>query len=147
MSKFEIDINLVKKILLHRYPFLLIDGVIHVEYQKCAVGIKNVTANEPWVQGHFPDEPVFPGVMIIEAMAQVGGFVFFNKVEKNTDDPIKAYLCAVNNAKLIKKVIPGDSLKIIARYKAGFEKMAQVSCTVSAGGDTVATGVISYAFE
>ena len=77
-----LDINEIKKILPHRYPFLLVDKIVEFEEDKRIVGIKNVTANEPFFAGHFPDYPVMPGVLIIEALAQVGAVAILNKPTK-----------------------------------------------------------------
>lgn len=74
-----LDINEIKKIIPHRYPFLLVDQIVELEEEKRAVGIKNVTINEPFFQGHFPDYPVMPGVLIVEALAQVGGVAMLKK--------------------------------------------------------------------
>ncbi|ENK1244866.1 3-hydroxyacyl-ACP dehydratase FabZ [Clostridium sporogenes] len=108
MEKF-LDINEIKKIIPHRYPFLLVDKITELEEGKMAVGYKNVTANEYFFNGHFPEEPVMPGVLIIEALAQVGAVAILSK------DGFKgkiAYFGGINKAKFRKKVIPGDVLKL-----------------------------------
>jgi len=108
-DKAEIDIEEIMDILPHRYPFLLIDRVIYLEKGKKAVGIKNVSFNENFFQGHFPDKPIMPGVLILEAMAQVGGVL----VLTFSDQKIKyAYFMSINNAKFRKTVVPGDQLFI-----------------------------------
>ena len=106
-----LDINEIKKILPHRFPFLMIDKVLHRD-SKCVVGVKNVTANEPFFEGHFPQEPVMPGVLQVEAMAQVGGILVLNTVP----DPehYATYFMKINNVKFKKKVVPGDTLIIKA---------------------------------
>jgi len=102
-----LDINGIKKLLPHRWPFLLIDKIISISKDK-VVGVKNVTANETFFQGHFPEEPVMPGVLIIEAMAQTGGILAL----KNVEDPEKwsTYFMKIEEAKFRGKVIPGDTL-------------------------------------
>ncbi len=103
-----LDINAIKKILPHRYPFLLVDKVVYLEHGKRIVGVKNVTVNEPFFQGHFPQKPVMPGVLIIEAMAQTGGLLmhsFFDSYEGKL-----AYFTSIDRAKFRKPVIPGDQL-------------------------------------
>lgn len=102
-----LDTNGVKKILPHRWPFLLIDKVIEISKDK-VVGVKNVTVNETFFQGHFPDEPVMPGVLIIEAMAQTGGILAL----WNVDEPEKwsTYFMKIDNVKFRSKVVPGDTL-------------------------------------
>ncbi|MBZ0203274.1 MAG: bifunctional UDP-3-O-[3-hydroxymyristoyl] N-acetylglucosamine deacetylase/3-hydroxyacyl-ACP dehydratase [Ignavibacteria bacterium] len=103
-----LDINAIKKMLPHRYPFLLVDKVVDLEHGKRIVGVKNVTVNEPFFQGHFPQKPVMPGVLIIEAMAQTGGLLllsFFDSYEGKM-----AYFTSIDKAKFRKQVIPGDQL-------------------------------------
>ncbi|HEX2901563.1 MAG TPA: bifunctional UDP-3-O-[3-hydroxymyristoyl] N-acetylglucosamine deacetylase/3-hydroxyacyl-ACP dehydratase, partial [Bacteroidia bacterium] len=101
------DVNAIQKILPHRYPFLLVDKITEFSENEI-VGVKNVTVNEPFFQGHFPGNPVMPGVLQLEAMAQVGGILLLNKVE-NTEK-VWVYFLAINNARFKKMVIPGDVL-------------------------------------
>ena len=102
------DINAIKKILPHRYPFLLVDAIIELEPGKRAVGIKNVTTNEPFFEGHFPQKPVMPGVLIVEAMAQVGGILLLN--EKDDVENKLVYFMGIDNVRFRKIVQPGDQL-------------------------------------
>jgi len=104
-----IDINDVKRKLPHRYPFLMVDKVIHLD-EKSVVGIKNVTSNEPFFTGHFPEEPVMPGVLQIEAAAQVGGILVLGTVP----DPenYSTYFLKIDKVKFKRKVVPGDTLII-----------------------------------
>lgn len=104
------DTNTIKSILPHRFPFLLVDKVMHVDETFCC-GIKNVTANEPFFQGHFPEEPVMPGVLLLEAMAQCSAFVFLGKEEKSN---ISTYFIKIDNVRFKKKVVPGDTLQLEA---------------------------------
>ena len=101
------DINQIKEILPHRYPFLLIDRVISIDGNKI-VAIKNVTANENYFQGHFPIEPVMPGVLIIEALAQTGAVAILSKDEFKGKI---AYFAGIDKAKFRRKVVPGDTLR------------------------------------
>ena len=105
-----IDINEILKILPHRYPFLLVDKVVEFEAGKKAKGIKNVTINEPFFQVHFPNHPIMPGVLIIEAMAQVGGILAF----KSANVANKAvYFMGIDKARFRKPVLPGDKLELV----------------------------------
>lgn len=102
------DSEAIKKILPHRYPFLLVDRVIELT-DKRAVGIKNVTINEPFFQGHFPQKAVMPGVLIVEALAQLGGVWTLSKVGNIGK---LAYLVAIDKARFRKPVLPGDQLRL-----------------------------------
>lgn len=102
------DINAIEKILPHRYPFLLVDKIIHLDMDKKVIGVKSVTVNEPFFPGHFPGQPVMPGVLIIESMAQTGGILLLN-VFPNPEEKL-VYFMQINNAKFRKPVVPGDQL-------------------------------------
>jgi UDP-3-O-[3-hydroxymyristoyl] N-acetylglucosamine deacetylase/3-hydroxyacyl-[acyl-carrier-protein] dehydratase len=102
------DINAIKKILPHRYPFLLVDSIIDFDPGKKAVGIKNVTTNEPFFQGHFPQKPVMPGVLIVEAMAQVGGILLLN--DQDDVENKLVFFMSIDGVKFRKIVQPGDQL-------------------------------------
>jgi len=104
-----IDINEIKKRIPHRYPFLLVDKIIEMEKGKRVVGIKNVSTNEPFFQGHFPKFPVMPGVLIIEGMAQTACVFASIEMEKNSDSI--AYFMGIDKAKFRKPVVPGDQLR------------------------------------
>ena len=107
--KSVMDIAAIRAILPHRYPFLLVDRISELEAGRRIVGVKNVTANEPFFQGHFPDRPIMPGVLIIEAMAQVGGVLALKSVPP-TGRPV-VYLTGVDKARFRKPVVPGDQLR------------------------------------
>ncbi len=119
------DINAIHRILPHRYPFLLVDKIVHLELDKKVVGIKNVTINEPFFQGHFPGQPVMPGVLILEAMAQTGGILLLNSF---LDPSTKLVLfMGINNAKFRKQVLPGDQLVIETELVSKKSKYVQMS--------------------
>lgn len=103
------DIDQIMKILPHRYPFLLVDRILELELGKRAVGIKNVTINEPFFQGHFPDKPIMPGVLIVEALAQVGGVCVLG-VEGNSEK--LAVFTGIDNCRFRRQVVPGDQLRL-----------------------------------
>jgi beta-hydroxyacyl-ACP dehydratase FabZ len=103
-----LDVNGIQRILPHRYPFLLVDAILELEPQKRIVGMKNVTFNEPFFQGHFPGRPVMPGVLIIEAMAQAGGVLLFRDVPDR--DKKLLYFVAIDDARFRRPVLPGEQL-------------------------------------
>lgn len=105
----SLGIKEIQEILPHRYPFLLLDRIEEIEEGKKAVGYKNVTMNEYFFQGHFPEEPVMPGVLIVEALAQVGAVALLSKEEYKGKI---AYFGGINKAKFRRKVVPGDVLKL-----------------------------------
>jgi UDP-3-O-[3-hydroxymyristoyl] N-acetylglucosamine deacetylase/3-hydroxyacyl-[acyl-carrier-protein] dehydratase len=102
------DINAIKRILPHRYPFLLIDKIVEFKMDEKIVGVKNVTVNEPFFEGHFPGQPVMPGVLILEAMAQTGGILLLNGTENPGDKLV--FFMGIDNAKFRRPVMPGDQL-------------------------------------
>lgn len=109
MSETLLDVVEIQKILPHRYPFLLVDRMLELDDQaNRAVGMKNVTMNEGFFQGHFPGHPVMPGVLILEAMAQVAGVLLLSKAEQKGK---LAYFTAIDNARFRRVVIPGDQLR------------------------------------
>lgn len=109
-----LDIGQIQKILIHRYPFLLVDKVINLEPGKKGTGIKNVTINEEFFRGHFPQEPIMPGVLIIEAMAQVAAVVVGSETMEKKVKPEErmGYLAGIKEIKFKKPVRPGDRLEI-----------------------------------
>lgn len=104
-----LDINQIKEIIPHRYPFLLVDKIIEIEEGQRAIGIKNVTANEEFFNGHFPEFPVMPGVLIVEALAQVGAVAMLKKEENKGR---LAFFTGIDNCRFKKQVIPGDQLRL-----------------------------------
>lgn len=109
--KFElVDINAILQTLPHRFPMLLIDRVINIRADYSGIGIKNVTFNEPAFQGHFPERPVYPGVMMIEAMAQTAGVIGIKSVE-GTEKPRAVYFLTIDKCKFRKPVLPGDTIE------------------------------------
>jgi beta-hydroxyacyl-ACP dehydratase FabZ len=130
-----LDIDAIREILPHRYPFLLVDRIEELEAAR-VVGIKNVTVNEPFFAGHFPDYPVMPGVLIIEAMAQVAGVLVLSGIP---DRKTKLVLLAgVDGAKFRKPVRPGDQLRMEMKILRSRASMAKVSGTATVNGTIVA---------
>ena len=104
------DIALIMKALPHRYPFMMVDRIVNIRGDEFAIGIKNVTINEPQFQGHFPGNPVFPGVLLIEGMAQTAGVVCV-LTQMGGETPQRFYFVTVDKAKFRKPVIPGDTVE------------------------------------
>ena len=104
----SLDILGLMRLLPHRYPFLLVDRIVEIDGDNSAIGIKNVTANEPHFQGHFPEQPVMPGVLIVEAMAQTAGAICIRSTGE--DKPSLVYFMTIDNAKFRKPVQPGDQV-------------------------------------
>ena len=126
----SIDINQILKLLPHRYPFLLVDRVLEISPRASIKALKNVTMNEPFFQGHFPDFPVMPGVLIIEALAQTAALLTFS--EAKAENAVY-YFAGIDGARFKKPVLPGDQLimtAILEREKAGIYKF-QVKATVN----------------
>ena len=107
----QIDINRIKELIPHRYPFLLIDGIQTLTPNVTATGIKNVSVNEPFFEGHFPDRPVMPGVLIIESMAQTAGCLVVVSLGKESEGKL-VYFMTIENARFRKPVVPGDRMVI-----------------------------------
>ena len=112
------DIQLIQRILPHRYPFLLVDKVVDIDGYSSAKGIKNVTMNEPHFQGHFPGTPIMPGVTIVEAMAQTSG-VMIGVAMDLADKDLLIYFMAIDKCKFRRKVIPGDVLEMNVKTERG----------------------------
>lgn len=107
-----LDINEIMSCLPHRYPFLLVDRVIDFQEGKEITAIKNVTINEPFFQGHFPGHPIMPGVLIVEAMAQVGGMLAFKSEPENAEGKV-VYFMGIDKARFRKPVVPGDQIRLV----------------------------------
>ena len=118
-----LDIEEIRRILPHRYPMLLVDRILELEPDRI-VGIKNVTVNEPFFAGHFPDFPVMPGVLVVEAMAQVAGVLVLRDIPDRANKLV--FLAGIDNAKFRRPVLPGDQLRIemkVVKKKASVAKM------------------------
>lgn len=132
------DVNAIMRIIPHRYPFLLVDKIIEFNPGKSIVGIKNVTINEQFFQGHFPDHPIMPGVLIVEGMAQAGGIILLRQME----DPSEwlAYFASIDNVKFRKPVLPGDTLRYEMKVVSLKRNLAKMRGEAYVGNDKVAEG-------
>ncbi len=136
------DIAKVMQLLPHRYPFLLIDKIIDIDRDQSGIGIKNVTINEPFFQGHFPKYPVMPGVLIIEALAQTAGAICVHNAG-TTDIPHIVYFMGIDNAKFRKPVLPGDTLHLHVQQLRNRGNVWRFKCDAKVLGKTVAEAEIS----
>lgn len=136
-----LDLREITKILPHRYPFLLIDKVIEMEGYRRAVGIKNVTFNEPYFQGHFPGEPIMPGVLQIEAMAQLAGVLLMRKADNQSKI---AVLLSLDGVKLRKSVVPGDQLRIEVKTIKLKSRTGEVHARATVEGATAAEATMKF---
>lgn len=137
----SLDILQIMALLPHRYPFLLVDRITDIDSDNSAIGIKNVTMNEPHFQGHFPSQPVMPGVLIIEAMAQTAGAICINATA--SDSPSLVYFMTIDNAKFRRPVVPGDRLEIHVRKLKQRANIWRFACEAKVDGAKVAEAEIS----
>lgn len=137
-----LEIEAIKEILPHRYPFLLVDRITELEPGKRAVGIKNVTANEPFFQGHFPERAIMPGVLLIEVMAQVGGIMILALPEHRGK---LAYIASVEGAKFRRPIVPGDTLTAEVELLRIIGTMGKVKCRLRVGEEAAVEAVIMFA--
>ncbi len=132
----------IQKILPHRYPFLLVDKIELLEKGTKAIGVKNVTINEPFFQGHFPENPIMPGVLIIEALAQVGAIAILS-MEDNKDK--LAVFTGIDKVRFRKQVVPGDVLKMEADLIAFKRNIGKAKVIAHVGTDIAASGELMFA--
>ncbi len=137
MMKSSYSIGDILKIMPHRYPFLLVDRILKLT-EESVIGIKNVTINEPFFGGHFPEEPVMPGVLIIEAMAQVGGFLLLNRIDDTRNK--LPYFMMIDKVKFRKPVRPGDQLRSEVTMKRFRKKLCVIEGKAFVGDELVAQG-------
>jgi 3-hydroxyacyl-[acyl-carrier-protein] dehydratase len=138
-----VDVTRIMAVLPHRYPFLLVDRVIELEPGKRIRAIKNVSINEPFFQGHFPGAPVMPGVLVVEAMAQVGGLLTeLPRAVSGAKQDKLFYLVKVDNCRFSRMVVPGDQLDIEVVLKRTIRNMAQYVCVAKVDGREAASAEI-----
>ena len=133
-----IDINAIRALIPHRYPFLLVDKVVALDAQaKTIIAHKNVSINEPFFQGHFPGQPIMPGVLIIEALAQAGGVLTQLVLDRDAQSKL-FYLVKVDNVRFLKQVVPGDVLELHVQIKRVIRNMAVYHGQAKVDGEVVA---------
>mgnify|MGYP001453519587 CR=1 FL=1 len=136
-----IDVLRIMEMIPHRYPMLLVDKIIETQGDEYAVGLKNVTINEPFFQGHFPSRPVMPGVLIIEAMAQVSGITVVNFLGKEAEGKLVFFL-SIDDAKFRKPVVPGDTVLIHATKVQNRRNIWKFKCEAKVNGQICAEATV-----
>ena len=138
----EVDASGIMDRIPHRYPFLLIDKVVDIQPGESAVGIKNVTVNEPFFQGHFPGHPIMPGVLIVEAMAQTAAIVVIEALDDTASDKL-VYFMSIDNARFRKPVLPGHTLKLEVTKEHGRGKVWRFKGVAKSEGVVMAEAVFT----
>ena len=141
-----IDIKEIMRLLPHRYPFLLVDRILAVEKAKTITGLKNVTINEPFFQGHFPSAPIMPGVLILEGMAQVGGILAFHSIPEMVGDKL-IYFAGIDKVRFRQPVVPGDQLIFEMEVLKQKGKIWKMSGKAKVNGNLVAEAELMAAFS
>lgn len=136
------DVNEIRKYLPHRYPFLLVDRVVELVPGESIVAYKNVTVNEPFFNGHFPDHPVMPGVLIVEAMAQAAGILGFKTMDKTPQDGSIYYFVGSDKLRFKRPVVPGDRLQLEAKIVSEKRGIWKFDVNATVDGDTVSSATI-----
>lgn len=139
-SMAEMDIGEIMKYLPHRYPMLLIDRVVEFQLGESLVAIKNVSYNEPYFQGHFPNRPVMPAVIILEAMAQATGILVLRSMDKLPSEKSIYYFVGIDGARFRRPVEPGDQLRIEVKLLRSSRGIWKLRSDATVNGDTVASG-------
>lgn len=129
----------------HRYPFILVDKIVEFEYLNFAKCIKNVSYNEPWVPGHYPDQPIYPGALLIESMAQASAPMLLKEGEIN--HTLTGYLVQIDKVKFIHPIFPGDQILFEAKMVSNVNNYYTIQCIASVDGRKMASAKISYLLE
>lgn len=138
-----LDINEIMEILPHRYPFLLVDRILECDDEKRIVGMKNLTFNEPFYQGHFPGQPVMPGVLQMEAMAQVSG-ILLNRLFGGEGKI--AYFAAIDNARFRRPVVPGDQLRMEIEIIRARPRLSKVHAKAFVGDELASSADLMFSY-
>ena len=137
-----LDVNKIMKVLPHRFPFLLVDRILKFEAEKEVTGIKNVTINEPFFQGHWPGNPVMPGVLILEALAQVSSLVIFG--EEGPPEGKQAFFMGITNAKFRMSVVPGDQIVLHSKMLHKRRNACRIKAVAKVNGRVVAEAEMTF---
>lgn len=140
-----LDIKQIQEFLPHRYPFLLIDKVVECEPGVRILGVKNVTFNEPFFQGHFPHMAIFPGVLILEALAQATGLLASETSPDELGHGMTYFLTSIDKAKFKRPVVPGDQIMLEAVFEKSRRNIWSFNCTATVEGEFIASAIIRCA--
>jgi 3-hydroxyacyl-[acyl-carrier-protein] dehydratase len=136
------DVNEIRQYLPHRYPFLLVDRVVELNLGESIVGYKNLTVNEPYFDGHFPEQPVFPGVLLLEAMAQVSGILGFKTMDKKPEDGSIYYFVGSDKLRFKRPAVPGDRLMLRSQVLSDRRGIWKFEVSADVDGNTCASATI-----
>lgn len=139
------DVVEIRQYLPHRYPFLLVDRVVELNLNESIVAYKNITVNEPFFNGHFPDKPVMPGVLIIEAMAQAAGILGFKTMDKKPEDGSIYYFVGSDKLRFKRPVVPGDRLQLEAKIVTEKRGIWKFDCKATVDGELACSATIMCA--
>lgn len=142
-TKKELDIEEIQKIIPHRYPFLLVDKIIETDGDKKIVGLKNISFNEPFFEGHFPGQPVMPGVLVVESMAQVAGVLLLSKPENKGK---LAYFMGIDGVRFRQPIVPGDQLRVEVEIERVKSKTGKVKAIATVNGKIACEADLMFAF-
>ena len=136
------DVNEIRQYLPHRYPFLLVDRVVELNLGESIVGYKNLTVNEPYFDGHFPEQPVFPGVLLLEAMAQVSGILGLKTMDKKPEDGSIYYFVGSDKLRFKRPAVPGDRLMLRSQVLSDRRGIWKFEVSADVDGNTCASATI-----
>lgn len=145
VPKMPMTYDSLKRYLPHRYPFMLVDRVVECQPNECIKGLKNVSINEPYFKGHFPDEPIMPGVLMIEAMAQISGVLGFISEGLTAEDGYLYLFAGVDKVRFKRQVIPGDQLVLTANLVMKKRSIYKFDCSVHVDDELAASAQVMIA--
>jgi len=143
----SVDIDEIRQLLPHRFPFLLVDRVLDYVKDESITGIKNVTINEPFFPGHFPNYPVMPGVLIVEALAQISAILSFKTMEKLPEANTVFYFVGIDEARFKRPVVPGDQLTLQSRIKRKMRGIWQFDVEATVDGELCCSAIVMCTYK